>query len=105
MKIPFIFQKILTCKRCIKYCIITSRGNYKKVIQKQITKAYSVGRYSGIRSYETFKDHIAFGSVLIYDKEKMRKELVEKLERKSITYSLSELKGLADSENPLDSVK
>ena len=37
-------------------------------------------------------------------KEKTHKKLVEKLSLTSITYSSSELKGLADSENPLDPV-
>ena len=41
---------------------------------------------------------------MIHDKEKTHKKFVEKLSLKSITYSSSELKGLADSENPLDPV-
>ena len=41
---------------------------------------------------------------LIHDKEKTHKKLVEKLGLKSVSYSSSELKGLADSENPLDPV-
>lgn len=56
------------------------------------------------RSYDTFRDHIAPGSTLIHDKEKTHKKLIDKLELKSISYSSSELKGLADSENPLDPV-
>ena len=56
------------------------------------------------RSYDTFKEHIAPGSILIHDKEKTHRKLVEKLSLTSITYSSSELKGLADSENPLDPV-
>lgn len=62
------------------------------------------GKPSQKRSYETFKDHIAPGSTLIHDKEKTHKKLVEKLGLKSISYSSAELKGLADSENPLDPV-
>lgn len=56
------------------------------------------------RSYDTFKNHIASGSTLIHDKEKAHKKLVEKLDLKSVSYSSSDLKGLADSENPLDPV-
>ena len=41
---------------------------------------------------------------MIHDKEKTHKKFVEKLSLKSITYSSSELKGLGDSENPLDPV-
>lgn len=62
------------------------------------------GKPSQKRSYETFKDHIASGSTLIHDKEKAHKKLTEKLELKCVSYSSSDLKGLADSENPLDPV-
>lgn len=62
------------------------------------------GKPSQKRSYETFKDHIASGSTLIHDKEKAHKKLIEKLELKCVSYSPSDLKGLADSENPLDPV-
>ena len=63
-----------------------------------------LGKPSQKRSYDTFKDHIAPGSTLIHDKEKTHKKLVEELNLKSVNYSSSELKGLADSENPLDPV-
>lgn len=63
-----------------------------------------LGKPSRKRSYDTFKDHIAPGSTLIHDKEKTHKKLVEKLKLKSVSYSSSYLKGLADSENPLDPV-
>lgn len=62
------------------------------------------GKPSQKSSYNTFKDHIAPGSTLIHDKEKTHKKLVEKLKLKSISYSSANLKGLADSENPLDPV-
>lgn len=62
------------------------------------------GKPSQKRSYDTFKDHIAPGSTLIHDKEKTHKRLANKLNLKSISYSSAELKGLADSENPLDPV-
>lgn len=63
-----------------------------------------LGKPSQKRSYDTFKDHIALGSTLIHDKEKAHKKLVEKLKLRSVSYSSSYLKGLADSENPLDPV-
>ena len=62
------------------------------------------GKPTQRRSYDTFKDRIASGSTLIHDKEKTHRKLVEKLNLKSISYSSSDLKGLADSENPLDPV-
>lgn len=62
------------------------------------------GKPSQKRSYDAFKNHIAPGSTLIHDKEKTHKKLVEKLHLKSVSYSSAELKGLADSENPLDTV-
>ena len=62
------------------------------------------GKPSQKCSFEAFKDHIKPGSTLIHDKEKTHKKLVDKLNLKSICYSSSELKGMADSENPLDPV-
>ena len=62
------------------------------------------GKPSQKRSYDTFKDHIASGSTLIHDKENTHKKLVAELNLKSVSYSSSDLKGLADSENPLDPV-
>ena len=59
------------------------------------------GKPSQSKSYNTFKDHIQKGSKIIHDKENTHKKLVEKLSLKSISYSSKELKGLADSENPL----
>ena len=55
-------------------------------------------------SFETFKEHIVPGSTLIHDKENTHKKLVEQLSLKSVCYSSKELKGLADSENPLEPV-
>ena len=62
------------------------------------------GKPSQKSSYETFKDHIAEGSVLIHDKETTHRKLVQHLSLKSKTYSSKDLKGLADSENPLEPV-
>ncbi len=63
-----------------------------------------LGKPSQKRSYDTFKDYIAFGAPLIHDNEKTHKKLVEKLNLKSVSYSSSYPKGLADSESPLDPV-
>ena len=62
------------------------------------------GKPSQRSSYQTFKDHIAPGSTLIHDKETTHKKLVEQLSLSSKTYAAKDLKGLADSENPLDPV-
>lgn len=62
------------------------------------------GRPTQKSSYQAFKDHIALGSTLIHDKEYSHKKLVEKLSLKSVVYASKDLKGLADSENPLNPV-
>lgn len=53
---------------------------------------------------QTFQEHIKPGSTLIHDKENTHQKLVEQLSLTSIAYLSSDLKGLADSENPLDPV-
>lgn len=55
-------------------------------------------------NFQAFKDHIQSGSTLIHDKETTHKKLVEELSLNSICYAARDLKGLADSENPLDPV-
>ena len=62
------------------------------------------GKPSQKRSYEAFKCHIKPGSTLIHDKENTHRKLVEKLSLKSQCYASKDMKGLADSENPLDPV-
>lgn len=62
------------------------------------------GKPSQKRSYEAFKEHIKPGASLIHDKENTHKKLVENLSLESICYASKEMKGLADSENPLDPV-
>lgn len=62
------------------------------------------GKPSQKRSYETFQKHIKPGSTLIHDKEMTHKKLVADLGLNSVCYSSKELKGLADSENPLNPV-
>ena len=62
------------------------------------------GKPSQKSSYETFKSHIAEGSTLIHDKESTHKKLIRELSLTSKAYASKDLKGLADSENPLDPV-
>ena len=62
------------------------------------------GKPSQKRSFQTFKDHIQPGSTLIHDKESTHRKLVEELSLDSICYASKDLRGLADSENPLDQV-
>ena len=62
------------------------------------------GKPNQNRSFETFKDHIQPGSTLIHDKEATHRKLIKELSLKSVCYSSSELKKLADSENPLNPV-
>ena len=62
------------------------------------------GKPSQKSVYEAFKDHIAPCSTLIHDKEKAHKRLVQELELKSIEYDSKGLKGVPDSENPLEPI-
>ena len=62
------------------------------------------GKPSQKSSYETFKDHIAEGATLIHDQETTHKKLIRELSLTSKSYASKNLKGLADSENPLDPV-
>ena len=62
------------------------------------------GRPSQKRCYHTFKNHIAPGSLLIHDKDNTHRKLIRKLSLTSQSYKAKDLKGLPDSENPLDPV-
>ena len=62
------------------------------------------GKPSQKRSYEAFQSHIQPNSLLIHDKENTHKKLVSELSLQSVCYASKDLKGLADSENPLDPV-
>lgn len=55
-------------------------------------------------SYTTFKDHIAPGSTLVHDDGKAHGMLIEKLKLKDESYVSSDLKKLADKDNPLNRV-
>ena len=62
------------------------------------------GQPSQRKSFQTFQQHITPGSTLIHDKGTAHKKLVSALNLKSIEYSAQDLKGLKDSENPLDPI-
>lgn len=62
------------------------------------------GKPSQKSSYQTFKNHIAPGSKLLHDKEITHRKLIEKLSLQSKSYDSRKLKGLSDSENPLNPV-
>jgi hypothetical protein len=51
-----------------------------------------------------FGSHIEPGSTLIHDKESAHKKLVEQLSLQSVVYASSDLKGLADENNPMNPV-
>jgi transposase-like protein len=56
------------------------------------------------RTFELFGSHIEPGSTLIHDKESAHKKLVEQLSLQSVVYASSDLKGLADEDNPMNPV-
>jgi transposase-like protein len=56
------------------------------------------------RTLETFRKHIKPGSTLIHDEEVAHKKLIQELNLKSATFASNDLKGLPDSENPLNPV-
>lgn len=62
------------------------------------------GKPSQKRSYNAFINHIQSESTLIHDKENTHRKLAEELSLTSICYASKDMKGLADSENPLDPV-
>ena len=62
------------------------------------------GKPSQKRSYNAFINHIESESTLIHDKENTHRKLAEELSLTSICYASKDMKGLADSENPLDPV-
>ena len=71
---------------------------------------YSVIKYLGTGEptqkaiLNAFKDHIEPGSTLVTDKHRGHKKLVSELNLNNIEYDSKRLKGLTDSENPLNPV-
>ena len=59
------------------------------------------GKPSQKSVYNGFNDHITSGSILLHDREKAHKKLIQELRLESID---KQLKGLPDSENPLEPI-
>jgi len=62
------------------------------------------GKPSQRKSFQAFSTHIAPGSTLVHDKEVAHKKLISALNLKSQEYSAKDMKGLKDSDNPLDPI-
>jgi transposase-like protein len=56
------------------------------------------------KTFELFASHIEPGSTLIHDKESAHKKLVEQLSLQSVACASKDLKGLPDSDNPMNPV-
>lgn len=63
-----------------------------------------LGKPTGKRTLELFGDHIESGSTLVHDMERAHGPLVEHLHLRSDVYNSRGLKGLLDSDNPMDPV-
>ncbi len=59
------------------------------------------GKPSPKKSFDSFRPHIAPGSILIHDKEGAHKKLVKELGLKSQAYLSKDLRGMDDKSNPL----
>jgi transposase-like protein len=64
----------------------------------------SFGKPAQRKTYQAFSTHIEPGSTLIHDGEAAHKKLISTLNLKSKAYPAKELKGLKDSDNPLEPV-
>ena len=62
------------------------------------------GKISQRKSFQTFSTHIAPCSTLIHDKDTTHKKLISALNLKSKAYLAKDIKGLKDSDNPLEPV-
>ena len=62
------------------------------------------GNPSQKKTYESFKDHITIGSILIHDEDNAHKNLVGELQLNSIAYDSNKIKLLNDKDNPLERV-
>jgi len=62
------------------------------------------GKPSQKKTYETFKNHIEPGAILIHDNESAHTKLVKELSLKSEIYCSKELKNLPDKLNPMNPV-
>lgn len=62
------------------------------------------GKPSQRKTYDAFSNHISTGSTLIHDKEEAHKKLVLTLGLKNQEHLSKNLKGLKDSENPMNPI-
>ena len=62
------------------------------------------GKPSQRKTHEAFSACIAKGSTLVHDEESTHKKLVSTLDLTSQVYSSKDLKGLKDSENPMNPI-
>ena len=72
--------------------------------EKSVCAFERFGKPARESSYQTFKNHIQSGSALIHDKEITHQKLIRELNLTSKAYASEDMKGLADSENPLNPV-
>ena len=72
--------------------------------EKSVCAFEGFGKPTQESSYQTFKNHIQSGSVFIHDKEITHQKLIRELNLTGKAYASKDMKGLADSENPLNSV-
>jgi hypothetical protein len=63
-----------------------------------------VGKPSQKKTFETFRNHIEPGAILVHDNESAHAKLIKELSLKSKTYNSKELKGLPDKDNPLNPI-
>lgn len=72
--------------------------------QNVVCLAQGVGQPTQRKSFQAFSSHIAPGSTLIHDKGTAHRKLVSALNLVSQEHSAKSVKGLKDSDNPLDPV-
>ena len=72
--------------------------------QNTLIIAEGFGKPSQKMSYDTFASHIAAGSILVHDKEKTHRKLVQELSLTSEEYLARDLRKMEDLDNPLDPV-
>jgi len=72
--------------------------------QNVVCFAEGFGQPSQRKTFQAFAGHIASGSILVHDEGTAHKKLISSLNLESRDYSAKDLKGLKDSNNPLDPV-
>jgi len=72
--------------------------------RRTVLISLGTGQPSQKKVWEAFASHITSGSILVHDEEVAHKKLIQRLSLESIAYSSKELRGLPDSDNPLNPV-